>query len=62
MSDMIDIFDRIAAIARVDAEIIRRRWEAMSPEERRARERCEIEQLKSLGSSVEMYRSKKGRA
>ncbi len=49
---MTDIFDTLASIARVDAETIRRRWEAMPREERLARERYEWEQAKLLGSGI----------
>ncbi len=49
---MTDIFDTLATIARVDAEIIRAKWGSMSPEERLARQQHEIEQIKMLGSGV----------
>ncbi len=63
---MTDIFDTLADIAGINAEIIRHRWDAMSPEERTARERHEWQQAKLLGRgisgpAVHEHREAKGR-
>ncbi len=61
-----DIFDALAAIARVDAETIRAKWESMPREEQLARQRHEWEQAKLLGSGISgpalrEYQEAKGR-
>ena len=65
-TDSFPVFVRLATIARTDAERIRAKWEAMSPEERLARQCREWEQAKLLGSGVPgrtlaEYRKAKGR-
>lgn len=56
---MTDIFETLATVARTDAERIRAKWEAMSPEERLAQQCREWDQAKLLGSGVPALKGRK---